>query len=165
MSEEFPTDVQRFIEQNIESLAQLEALLLLRKEPERQWAAADIGKALYIPPEMADSLLADFGKRGFASVTPPEEVRYVAAVYANMLLLCDAAVSELLMIIRSDEVESGGYQMSDDGRLKRIDKIYGDMLDEYAFIQSFGDDVRLLAKEREREQHEIERLRKQHDII
>ncbi|MFZ6013026.1 MAG: hypothetical protein ACOYXT_21970, partial [Bacteroidota bacterium] len=35
----------------------------------------------------------------------PEEIRYVAAVYSNMLFLCDASVSELLMIIRSNETE------------------------------------------------------------
>ena len=90
----------------------------------------------------------------------PEEIRYVAAVYSNMLFLCDASVSELLMIIRSNETE-----MKDDERLKRIDTLYDDMLDKHAFVQSFDSDVRLIAKEREREQRSIELLRKQHDMI
>lgn len=90
----------------------------------------------------------------------PEEIRYVAAVYSNMLFLCDASISELLMIIRSNETE-----MKDDERLKRIDTLYDEMLDKHAFVQSFGNDVRLIAKEREREQQSIELLRKQHDII
>ncbi|HRJ29776.1 MAG TPA: hypothetical protein PLV21_03850 [Cyclobacteriaceae bacterium] len=90
----------------------------------------------------------------------PEEIRYVTAVYSNMLFLCDVSVSELLMIIRSNETE-----MKDDERLKRIDTLYDDMLDKHAFVQSFDSDVRLIAKEREREQRSIELLRKQHDLI
>lgn len=90
----------------------------------------------------------------------PEEIRYVAAVYSNMLFLCDASISELLMIIRSNETE-----MKDDERLMRIDRLYDDMLDKHTFVQSFDNDVRLIAKEREREQRAIDLLRKQHDMI
>lgn len=90
----------------------------------------------------------------------PEEIRYVAAVYSNMLFLTDASISELLMIIRSNETE-----MKDDERLKRIDLLYEDMLDKHAFVQSFDYDVRLIAKEREREQRSIEIFRKQYDAI
>ena len=90
----------------------------------------------------------------------PEEVRYVAAVYSNMLFLTDASISELLMIIRSNETE-----MKDDERLMGIDKLYDDMLDKHAFVQSFDNDVHLMAAEREREQREVESLRKQFDTI
>lgn len=90
----------------------------------------------------------------------PEEIRYVAAVYSNMLFLCDASISELLMIIRSNETE-----MKDDERLMRIDRLYDDMLDKHTFVQSFDNDVRLIAKEREREQRSIKLLRKQYDVI
>lgn len=89
-----------------------------------------------------------------------EEIRYVAAVYSNMLFLTDASISELLMIIRSNQTE-----MKDDERLMRIDKLYDDMLDKHAFVQSFDNDVRLIAKEREQEQRSIEMLRKQYDAI
>lgn len=95
----------------------------------------------------------------------PEEIRHVTSVYSNMLFLTDASISELLMIIRSNRIESDNYQMKDDERMMRIDKLYEDMLDKYAFVQSFNSDVRLIAKEREREQRSIEMLRKQHDII
>ena len=90
----------------------------------------------------------------------PEEIRYVAAVYSNMLFLTDASISELLMIIRSNQTE-----MKDDERLMRIDRLYDDMLDKHAFVQSFDNDVRLMAAEREREQREVETLRKQFDTI
>ncbi len=90
----------------------------------------------------------------------PEEIRYVAAVYSNMLFLCDASISELLTIIRSNETE-----MKDDERLVRIDKLYDDMLDKHAFVQSFDSDVRLIARERERETRSVERMHKQYETI
>lgn len=89
-----------------------------------------------------------------------EEIRYVAAVYSNMLFLTDASISELLMIIRSNQTE-----MKDDERLMRLDKLYDDMIDKRAFVQSFDNDVRLIAREREREQRSIEMLGKQYDTI
>ncbi|MBN8577978.1 MAG: hypothetical protein J0L66_13625 [Cytophagales bacterium] len=90
----------------------------------------------------------------------PEEIRYVAAVYSNMLFLCDASISELLTIIRSNETE-----MKDDERLARIDRLYDDMLDKHAFVQSFDSDVRLIARERERETRSVERMHKQYETI
>lgn len=90
----------------------------------------------------------------------PEEIRYVAAVYSNMLFLCDASISELLTIIRSNETE-----MKDDERLVRIDKLYDDMLDKHSFVQSFDSDVRLIARERERETRSVERMYKQYETI
>jgi hypothetical protein len=89
-----------------------------------------------------------------------EEIRYVAAVYANMMFLCDASLSELLMIIRANETE-----MKDDERLKRIDRLHEDMLDKHAFVKAFDNDVRIMAREREREQRSIELMRKQHETI
>ena len=67
MPDDFPIDVRQFIGQNIGSLAQLEALLLLRRDPERSWTADEIAKALYITPEMAAPLLQGLALRGFAT--------------------------------------------------------------------------------------------------
>jgi hypothetical protein len=89
-----------------------------------------------------------------------EEIRYVAAVYTNMLVLMDSSVAELLMVIRSGESE-----MKDDERLQRIDALHSDLLDKHAFIKSFDADVRSIAREREREHNAIESIRKQTDII
>lgn len=90
----------------------------------------------------------------------PREVRYVAQVYSNMLFLTDASISELLMIIRSNQTE-----MKDDERLMRIDKLYDDMVDKHAFVKAFDNDVHVLAKARQQEQRETESLRKQYEII
>jgi hypothetical protein len=76
MHEEFPPGLKQFIEHHIESIPQLEALLLLRQDPQRQWQAGDIAKALYIPDEAAVSLLVDFARRGFATLGPAAATHY-----------------------------------------------------------------------------------------
>jgi hypothetical protein len=72
MHEDFPPGLRQFIENHLESVPQLESLLLLRQDAQRAWSAADVGKALYIPEDMASSLLNDFVRRGFAATVPPE---------------------------------------------------------------------------------------------
>ena len=84
----------------------------------------------------------------------------MARVYSNMLFLCDASSSELLIIIRSNETD-----MKDDERLIRIDKLYCDTLDKHAFVKAFDDDVRLISAEREREKRAIDFLSKQYDLM
>lgn len=46
MSDEFPEDVRRFITDRLDSVEQLEILLRLREEPERDWTAESVGQAL-----------------------------------------------------------------------------------------------------------------------
>lgn len=89
-----------------------------------------------------------------------DEMYYVTKVYRNMLYLSDLNISELLTIVRANETE-----MKDDERLKRIDKIYDDMLDKHAFVKSFENDVRGIALERAREQRSIDLFNKQYDLI
>jgi hypothetical protein len=90
----------------------------------------------------------------------PDEIYYVTKVYRNMVYLSDANISELLTIIRANETE-----MKDDERLMRINKLYDDMLDKHAFVESFDNDVRTIAREREREKRAIQTLSKQYEII
>jgi hypothetical protein len=68
--------LKQFVELHIESVQQLEALLLLRNEPQRAWTAAEIAKALYLPEDAANSLLVDFNRRGFATMVPPSKGGY-----------------------------------------------------------------------------------------
>jgi hypothetical protein len=90
----------------------------------------------------------------------PDEIYYVTKVYRNMVYLSDVNISELLSIIRAN-----GTEMKDDERLKRINRLYDDMLDKHAFVESFDNDVRTIAREREREKRTIQMLNKQYDLI
>ncbi|MCA4896313.1 MAG: hypothetical protein ING84_15040 [Cytophagales bacterium] len=90
----------------------------------------------------------------------PEEIRYIAKVHTNMLFLCDASISELLMIIRADKTE-----MTDDERMLRIDKIYDDMQDKRAFVKAFDSDTKQLSSQRSKEEREVEIFRKIQGVL
>jgi hypothetical protein len=76
MSEEFPADLKQFITQHIESLAELEMLLLLRQDPQRWWEPAEVAKVLYTSEQVCASQLAALARRGFFEASPPPEARY-----------------------------------------------------------------------------------------
>lgn len=60
--------VTRFIAKHIESVAQLEVLLLLRAAADKQWTAQEVARALVTQPESAAaSWLEDLAKRGLAT--------------------------------------------------------------------------------------------------
>lgn len=83
----------------------------------------------------------------------PEEIRYVQAVYTNMLRGCNASLDELDLIVTAGETE-----MSEDERLQRLDKVYLDMLEKYSFTQDFVGSTRLLCLERAKEKHQVSQL-------
>jgi hypothetical protein len=59
-----PASVQRFIAGEIESVAQLEVLLLLRAATDKSWTAAEVARALVIRRETAAHWLDDLTVRG-----------------------------------------------------------------------------------------------------
>ena len=65
MATEFPTEIEQFIGQHIESLAQLETLLLLRRDPARGWSSADLARQLYVTTDVSTGIVADLERRGF----------------------------------------------------------------------------------------------------
>ena len=66
--EPIPDDVRDFILRNIDSIAQLEALLLLRAQPDVSWTVEKVAQRLYTSqPDIAE-VLARLGADGFLSV-------------------------------------------------------------------------------------------------
>jgi hypothetical protein len=63
-----PDDVRDFIFEHIDSVAQLEALLLLRKHADRSWSAGDVAGRLYIGESAAGELLSHLAAQGLCSV-------------------------------------------------------------------------------------------------
>ena len=76
MSDVFPAELEQFIAQQIESLAQLELLLLMRQAPDQQWDCADAARQLYITPDMCNGLVADLERRGFVRRVTEADARY-----------------------------------------------------------------------------------------
>lgn len=60
-----PADIREFIDAYIDSVAQLEALLLLHRDSLVTWDAASTAKRLYISPEEAADLLKKLASDGF----------------------------------------------------------------------------------------------------
>lgn len=75
MNHEFiPENVQQFILKMIDSVAYLEALLLLRREPTGSWTEEALAKRLYINTNQAAAILARLWADGFVitrSTKPP----------------------------------------------------------------------------------------------
>ncbi|MGN6730608.1 MAG: hypothetical protein ACTHMB_01350, partial [Candidatus Binatia bacterium] len=71
-----PEDVAQFIIEKIDSVAQMEALLLLRDNAEQQWNAADVAKRLYIDDEQAGKVLARLQDEKLLVSEPSEPLFY-----------------------------------------------------------------------------------------
>jgi hypothetical protein len=63
-----PDDLRDFIQRHIDSIAQLEALLLLRGSPEIAWDAAKAAARLYTSEQETAALLARLCADGFLTV-------------------------------------------------------------------------------------------------
>jgi hypothetical protein len=76
MTDDFPLELKQFIAQHVESLAQLEALLILRQNAQKPWKSAELCQRLYISPDMCEGILVDLIRRGFAERTAEGGVQY-----------------------------------------------------------------------------------------
>lgn len=88
-----------------------------------------------------------------------EELRYLENVYGYLVKQSLKNIEELTMIITATKL-----RMSDDERLKAIDRIYIDMEDKVAFLRYFNNSTSMLALQRAREQSEVNTSLKLNDI-
>ncbi|MGH8524492.1 MAG: MarR family transcriptional regulator [Gammaproteobacteria bacterium] len=65
VDDRIPDDVKQFILEHIDSIAQLEALLLLRGSPEVDWTANAVAERLYIGEQNASVILQRLCAGGF----------------------------------------------------------------------------------------------------
>lgn len=64
-----PDDLRRFILTSIASVPHLEALLLLRAQPEHDWDSETVARRLYITGRAADKLLDELCQTGALAAT------------------------------------------------------------------------------------------------
>jgi hypothetical protein len=77
MSGEFiPNDIAQFILAKIDSVAQLEALMLLRDNPNGNWSAQALAKRLYISEQQTAELLSHLCAQGLVVATGSEPCLY-----------------------------------------------------------------------------------------
>ncbi|HWO43668.1 MAG TPA: hypothetical protein VNO43_17910 [Candidatus Eisenbacteria bacterium] len=76
-----PEEVARFILHHIDSVAQMEAILLLRSNPVKEWSVEELAKRLYISEEQTEGVVSSLCARGIfvAILTGPPRYRYEPA--------------------------------------------------------------------------------------
>jgi hypothetical protein len=73
---EIPDRVVRFLRDYINSVEQLEVLLLLYKNPDKEWTAKEVSQVLATHPNAAASRLIEFEARGVITYKPGTDRRY-----------------------------------------------------------------------------------------
>jgi len=96
-SSSLPDPVRRLIADHIDSVPELEAVLLLRDHAEHDWTPSEAGQRLYVSTTVANHVLAKLAERGFlskgesgyryaASAELGKAVDQLAAAYAHHLV-------------------------------------------------------------------------------
>jgi hypothetical protein len=89
-----PEDVHRFIVDHIDSVEQLETLLLCHESPTRTWTPESVARALYSNPDSVARRLAGLLADNLLTLTaPPSTYQYLGVkpeVHATVLRLAEA---------------------------------------------------------------------------
>jgi len=87
-----PAHVLRFLEGNIDTVAQLETLLMMSEEPDRSWLIADVASRNYISDQRATDTLDALQRRGLvSSVESPTRYRFAPATDEVRAVVADLA--------------------------------------------------------------------------
>lgn len=103
MPEQTPTskDVDQFITNAIDTVPQLEALLLLWKKRPRVWSLPDLAAGLYIAVEETKSALDPLERQGLVTRNPAGEYSYLAGPHDALIAAVDETYRrELVRISR-----------------------------------------------------------------
>lgn len=71
-----PVDVQQFILRRIDSIAQLEALLLLSGHAHVAWTAENVARRLYVSEPETVAMMERMREQGLVAVVPGDPVTY-----------------------------------------------------------------------------------------
>lgn len=89
---EVPAHVLRFLEENIDTVPQLETLLMMSEERDRSWLIADVASRNYIPEQRAsDTLNALLRRRLITSEDSPPRFRFDPATDEARTAVADLA--------------------------------------------------------------------------
>ena len=82
------------------------------------------------------------------------EIAYIKRVVGRLIENCDGNLEELLTIVTDGQLE-----MKEDERMKRIDALYLNMLENYSFGESFTKQTRLMVLSRAKEKKDLKTSR------
>jgi hypothetical protein len=99
-------DPYQFIFENIESVAQLEALVLLWNSRPVGWTPEHLSSRLYMPPERALGIMRRLSRLKFISEIPEPPKRFH---YLQLSPECDEMLGQIDMVYRQDPVGCGSF--------------------------------------------------------
>lgn len=76
VSAALPDDVRRFLVTSVSSIPYLEALLLLRSQPETRWPVRQVAQRLYVSDKTAQELLAELEAAGVVENSLPDAPQF-----------------------------------------------------------------------------------------
>lgn len=88
------------------------------------------------------------------------EINYLQSVYSYLINQSLRNIEELTMIITASKL-----RMSDDERLRAIDRIYYDMGGKVSFLVYFNNSTQLLLMQRSKHESEVKSVQKLYDVI
>ena len=121
---ELPPEIRRFILTSIPSVPYLEAVLLLRAEPERAWDAAQLARRLYVPERRGVELVGQLRESGVAAnVADGGAVRYGPAPELATLLdgVAQAYATDLVTVssLIHSRIDRRAQQFADAFRFRK----------------------------------------------
>lgn len=78
IDDQFKSEVDDFIVQQIDSVPHLEALLLIWNSRPRKWTVEDMGRALYLRNDVAEKVLDGLVQRGLIEREPRDSFAFPA---------------------------------------------------------------------------------------
>jgi hypothetical protein len=123
-SSELPADLRRFIVTGVPTVPYLEAVLLLRAEPERAWSASQLARRLYVPEHSGKELVGLLRDGGIAAdAERAGTIRYAPAPELSALLdaLADAYAHDLVAVTRliHSRIDRRAQQVADAFRFRK----------------------------------------------
>ena len=73
MDKVIPEDVRQFILQYIDSIAQIEGLLIFCADPQKEWNTNTLARGLFIDESQAAAILTQLFEQGFIVLAPESE--------------------------------------------------------------------------------------------
>jgi hypothetical protein len=87
------------------------------------------------------------------------EIRYLESVYTYLVKQSLRNIEELTMITTASKL-----RMSDDERMRAIDRIYFDMESKLSFLRYFNNSTQLLALQRSKEKGDLTTTQKLYEV-
>ncbi|MGV3573322.1 MAG: hypothetical protein ACO1PB_22235 [Ramlibacter sp.] len=121
---EVPADVRRFILTSIPSVPYLEAVLLMRAEPEDAWDAPRLARRLYVGERTAADLIGLLAAGGVAAAEPAgPAVRFAPAPELRTLLdrVAEAYAADLVAVtdLIHSRIDKRAQQFADAFRFRK----------------------------------------------